>query len=285
MDHQANIEYLNDVVKTFAKEAKDFEAEAEQVVDPDREECLRAYEANSRQHANTAQTEKIRAEQFDRSFGKIYASSGRRTVINKTFTTHSKTGEFLASPDKTATQFLLDWCLLDIFPNRGMVNRLPNQLIHRLDTSHPALMPRITCREWRALNINGAHIFRDEVNIGMYGRTSGYAFGKINPIPVIINPAQKESGSKESKAHSFTIEDCPHALAVVPYRSESWSSDKGDLGSIIQHTHSREWLGLLCGQTMAQCALFTPIDMVFRDIENVTGLEVVEPYLAPEGSV
>jgi hypothetical protein len=52
---------------------------------------------------------------------------------------------------------------------------------------------------------------------------------------------------------------------------------KGDSGSIVLHAPSGDWLGLIFGETRTKTALFTPIDLVFRDIEKVTGHKVVEP--------
>lgn len=53
--------------------------------------------------------------------------------------------------------------------------------------------------------------------------------------------------------------------------------DKGDPGSIALHAPSGVWLDLLVGETRAKAALPTPIDLVFRDIEKLTGHKAVEP--------
>jgi hypothetical protein len=54
-----------------------------------------------------------------------------------------------------------------------------------------------------------------------------------------------------------------------------------DSGSIVLHAPSGKWLGPLFGQTYISAALFTPIDMVLCDIEELTGLDVVEPVFKP----
>ncbi|KAF9736513.1 hypothetical protein PMIN02_012276 [Paraphaeosphaeria minitans] len=55
----------------------------------------------------------------------------------------------------------------------------------------------------------------------------------------------------------------------------------GDSGSIVLHTPSGDWLGLLFGSTGTGAALFAPIDVILRDIEIVTGCKVLEPTSTP----
>jgi len=120
----------------------------------------------------------------------------------------------------------------------------------------------------------------DDVGVGKYGRTTAFTYGEINAIPVIIDP-KSDGGvyTAFSESYGLTVKDCGCSMSFVAY--EGSAVERGDCGSILMHTPSGDWLGLIFGESMANTALFTPIDLVLQDIEKVTGREVIEPVFRP----
>lgn len=54
-------------------------------------------------------------------------------------------------------------------------------------------------------------------------------------------------------------------------------SEFGDNGSIVVHDGSGTQLGLLFGVTSTGQGMFVPMNLVFGDIERITGKDVVKP--------
>ncbi|KAF2439730.1 hypothetical protein P171DRAFT_395639 [Karstenula rhodostoma CBS 690.94] len=219
---------------------------------------------------------------FDRTFAAVCASSGLRSVRSERFSSDPKTGQVAAETGKPLLRFLLDWSLLTFHPQRGMTNELPlRQQNNPPGAQNKTLLSGKVCSQWTVLNNPKCHILRDEVNVGKFGRTTGFTYGQINAIPTIIDPVV---GGKQYKstaeAYVFTVEDCGHAMSFVGHTSAPVVKS-GDSGSAVLHAPSGDWIGLLFGSTSTGAALFTPIDLVLRDIETVSGLNVVEPAFNP----
>ncbi|KAJ4989089.1 hypothetical protein SVAN01_05351 [Stagonosporopsis vannaccii] len=215
------------------------------------------------------------ARKTDRSFGTAYASSGLRTVKCEKLTSNPKDGKAVVETGKSQFRFLLDWALLSFHPKRGMSEFLP-MLQQSKIANHSTLRSGRQCSKWTVMSNPKCHILRDGVSVGKCGRTTGFTYGLINSIPTLINP-DIEEGQHEfiSATYGLTVKDCGHSLSFVAHSGAAVG--RGDSGSIILHAPTGDWLGLLFGKTRTNAALFTPIDLVFRDIKNVTGQEVVEP--------
>ncbi|KAJ4372477.1 hypothetical protein N0V83_004251 [Neocucurbitaria cava] len=232
----------------------------------------------------SSRAELTMARTTDRSFGRVHASSGLRTVKAEKLSSNPTNGKSVAETGKAQFRFLLDWCLLAFDARRSMTNELPMRRQHNT-SPHSTLNSGRDCKQWTVMNNPKCHILRDDVHVGKFGRTTGFTYGRINAIPVVINPEVKGGEYKSvSKTYGLTVENCGHCMEVLPH-SGSGSTNvvgSGDSGSIVLHAPSGDWLGLLFGETRAKAALFTPIDLVFRDIEKVTGHQVIEPVFNPK---
>ncbi|KAF2128006.1 hypothetical protein P153DRAFT_46479 [Dothidotthia symphoricarpi CBS 119687] len=227
------------------------------------------------QYLASTRAELTMARTTDRSLGTVHASSGLRTVKCEKLSSNPADGKPVAETGKSQFRFMLDWCLLAFHPGRGMSNFLPMRQQYNIG-GYSTLMSGQQCSQWTVMNNPKCHILRDEVSVGKFGRTTGFTYGIINSIPTVINP-EIEGGQYKfsSETSSFTVKDCGHSMSFVAHKGTAVG--KGDSGSIVLHAPSGDWLGLLFGETKTEAALFTPIDLVFRDIEKVTGHKVVEP--------
>ncbi|KAF9694672.1 hypothetical protein EKO04_007343 [Ascochyta lentis] len=242
---------------------------------------IQAGKAASQQYLDSTRADLAMARQTDRSFGTLYASSGLRTVRAEKLSSNPFTGKLAEPTDKTKFRFMLDWSLLEMLPSRSMVNTLPMRANDSFNTGkYDKLLSGQECKQWTTMNNPKAHILRDEVSVGKFGRTTAFAYGYINAIPTVINPA---SGGSQfqfiAKAYGFTVEESGFSLSMIAHHGAAVSL--GDSGSVVLHAPSGDWLGLLFGETRTKAALITPIDLVFRDIKDITGLDVVEPVFNP----
>jgi hypothetical protein len=62
-------------------------------------------------------------------------------------------------------------------------------------------------------------------------------------------------------------------------RGKSAFVDSGDSGSVVVHDGTGIWLGLLFGENASGSGLMLPMDLILKDIQNVTGLDITEPRL------
>ncbi|PVI07226.1 hypothetical protein DM02DRAFT_666961 [Periconia macrospinosa] len=158
----------------------------------------------------------------------------------------TRAGEASEVTPSDSEQFLLDWSLTSLAEHR--------------------------------LNLN-AH----EVQVIKYGRTSGFTCGEIFPQRVLINPdLPKWAGFAP---YGFNTSNQGTAVEVQFKGGEKNSTcfiASGDLGSVVLHKKTGKWLGLIFGSTAEGEGLMTPIDLVIRDIEFVTGKKVVEPIFEEE---
>ena len=187
------------------------------------------------------------ARTTDRSFGKVHASSGLRTVKCEKLSSNPTDGKPVAETSMSQFRFMLDWCLLVFYPRRGMSNFLPMRQQHNTG-SYSTLMSGQQCSQWTVMNNPKCHILRGEVSVGKFGRTTGFTYGTINSIPTIINP-EIEGGQykSSSETYGFTVNDCGHSMSFVAHSGAAVG--KGDSGSIVLHVPSGDWLGLLFGET------------------------------------
>ncbi|KAH8702832.1 hypothetical protein GQ44DRAFT_783603 [Phaeosphaeriaceae sp. PMI808] len=213
----------------------------------------------------------------DRSFGKVHASSGLRTVKCERFSSSPTDGKLVAKTGKSQYNFILDWCLLTLHTKRGISNLIP-ALDQYQNVDHSIISSNKKCSQWTVMNNPKCSILREEVSVGKVGRTTRFTYGMIHPIPTIINPEVEQGAYRSiSGTYGLKVEDCGHCMSFVSHRPIDVAVSDGDFGSIVLHAPSGDWLGLLFGETSSRAALFSPIDVVFRDIEKVTGHKVVDP--------
>lgn len=225
-----------------------------------------------------------KAESMDRIFATVTSSSGIRSIRTERMSSNPATGTTAAATEKSPKNFLLDWSLSAFHPQRVMTNTLPliHQQINPVVPQDRRLWTGQICNQWTVLNNPKCHVLKDDVHVAKFGRTTGVTYGMVNPVPVIIDPGIEDKQYRSiADTYHLTVNDCGHAMGFVGYKNAQ-VVDSGDSGSVVQHVPSGDWLGLLFGSTIAGAALFTPIDLVLRNIESVTGLKVVEPAFNPK---
>lgn len=228
----------------------------------------------------------------NRDFVAVYASSGHRSVRAEKTSTDGRTGRKLPpTPGKAIYRFALDWSLSELAPTRGMLNRVPEHPPIPVRERPRSLSSEQRCEEWTVLggkkkeenqNVNP---WADDVNVGKFGRTTGFTYGQLDSLPVLIDPETENPRhgkfTKMAQKYNFTVADYGCVYAVISHKPGGVFVEGGDSGSVLVHAPSGTWLGLIFGEAKSGNALFTPIDLVFRDIEQVTGYAVVEPRFTP----
>ena len=228
----------------------------------------------SEQQLAYIRTELKMARETERSFGTVYASSGLRTINCEKPSSNSEDGQIAGETGKSHFRFLLDWSLLSFHPKRGMSDFLPPEQ-QRITHDYSTIVSVKQCSRWTVMNNPKCHILRDEVSGGKCGRTTGLTYWTCEPDSDPIDPGIGGQFKFTSATKYLTVEDFFHSMSFVAHSGVA--VEKGDSSSIVLHAPSGDWLGLLFGETSAKSALLTPIDLVFRDIEKVTGHKVVEP--------
>jgi hypothetical protein len=170
---------------------------------------------------------------------------------------------------------LLDWALIHIVQpkTRDQENRLPQVPPPRLPGTQ--LQPYIACDKWSTFNVERGEVVR----VAKYGRTSGWTFGEINSACALINPELDKDISDE---YGFTMKAPRRAFSVVSRDVKREFVYKGDSGSVLVHDGSGTWLGLLFGNTEEGDGYFIPMDVLLRDIKDVTGAGVKGPFRVGE---
>lgn len=201
----------------------------------------------------------------NRSLGHVYAGSGRRTTTIDKYIAREKTEE--SKQERPEYISPVDWALIrmDNVEQRDIINEFPNDISGRPFWQIVAVL----CNRWTRFNINN-----ETVPVAKYGRTSGCTTGLINSCIARINP---ETNQKIAKAYGFTRQKPGLCFTAVPESGRGEFIEAGDSGSILVHDGSGAQLGLLFGVTPCAAGMFTPIDLVFQDIEKVTGKKVIDP--------
>jgi hypothetical protein len=227
--------------------------------------------ASAATELTTIQTQLNKANQFSRNFGTLFASSGPRLMERPEFL------QQLGSAQPTNVKFLLDWALLEIAPSRSVQNSLPKTGM-RPKAPMTQLVGGQLCNTWTPLNSAKTHIKRDEVKVAKYGRTTGYTFGVMNAALTRINPVIDSKWENFGNVYNLNASTVGVCYSIV-IRGRSGFVEPGDSGSVVVHDGTGTWLGLLFGQSGAEKGLMLPMDLIFQDIQNVTGLAVTEPTL------
>lgn len=217
------------------------------------------------------------AVQSSREFGTLFASSGPRLVTRQEFLPRPGASQQKSKASAASVNFLLDWALLDIVPSRSVKNELPNTGM-RPNGTKTHLVEGQLCRTWTPLDSRKTHIKRDEVEVGKHGRTTGFTFGTINCSLTRINPDIDSGWDGFGKVYGLNSSTIGLCYSIIK-RGKSSFVNAGDSGSVVVHDESGTWLGLLFGENASGSGLMLPIDLVFKDIENVTGLAVTEPTI------
>jgi hypothetical protein len=225
----------------------------------------------------TIQTQLNIANQSSRDFGTLFASSGPRVMERPEFLREPSSAQPKGKAASTNVNFLLDWALLEIAPSRSVENTLPNTGMRpNATTTH--LVEGQLCNTWTPLDSGKTHIKRDEVQVAKYGRTTGYTFGTINCALTKINPEIDSSWENFGKVYHLDNSTVGVCYSIIR-RGKSDFVDSGDSGSVVVHDDTGTWLGLLFGENASGSGLMLPMDLILKDIQNVTGLAVTEPRL------
>lgn len=225
----------------------------------------------------TIQTRLNKAIQSSRDFGTLFASSGPRVMKRPEFLREPGSAQPKDKDASTNVNFLLDWALLKIAPSRSVEDKLPNAGM-RPSAMPTHLIEGQLCNTWTPLDPGNTHIKRDEVKVAKYGRTTGYSFGFVNCALTKINPEIDSSWENFGKVYHLDNSTVDVCYSIIS-RGKSDFIDSGDSGSVVVHDDTGTWLGLLIGQSASGSGLMLPMDLILKDIQNVTGLAVTVPRL------
>ncbi|KAK2812726.1 hypothetical protein FQN50_001054 [Emmonsiellopsis sp. PD_5] len=203
--------------------------------------------------ASSLQAERQKFTDTDRTAGYIFASSGYRSI-----------------PHTGCGSWALDWSLTKL--KEGRNNDSENKTIQRLMgglEEKPFTADGNPLSHYRRKGTSPAGL-----KVAKMGRTTGFESGRVNAIEAIFPP---NSRYKQ-----------PSSAWVMIYDRWSFESKlpQGDFGAAVFETDDLErtagdWVGVAFGQNAAvagkRLAYFMPIEAVIKDIEEVTGCEVVEP--------
>ncbi|CAA9965157.1 hypothetical protein PTMSG1_08516 [Pyrenophora teres f. maculata] len=237
--------------------------------------------ADEARNSIITQLAKLREE--PRAFGALVAGSGRMSAKAPKFMTDETTGEPNLPPsgeEEAVTELLwpMDWALIRLLNGRSMANMMSKEKLAsgNVPIGGTSLPPGGSAKHWTALNAGACDLLRDNVNAAKYGRTTGWTFGVIDRTLVGINP--EEGFKKIAEKYGYTEDKHGYAWGLKKRRPDHPPVfTGGDSGSICVHDPSGTWLGLLFGETAIGTGLLLPIDVVFKDIERVTGQKVTDP--------
>lgn len=225
-----------------------------------------------------------------RRFGTLMAGSGRRSIEAPEYMTDEKTGKPKEAPSgkepaPKEIRWLMDWALIRLVEERSMVNELPDEKISVSGITTGITAGRLA-NQWTSLNSGACNTRRDEVLVAKYGRRTGWTFGTINHAITAINPAENTEFTGIASAYGYMEQRYGFCWSVMRRGLQHGPIvQPGDSGSVCIHDPSHAWLGLLFGETACGSALMMSMDVVFRDIENVTRCKVTEPkyVVVPRG--
>ncbi|KAK2785440.1 hypothetical protein FQN53_007701 [Emmonsiellopsis sp. PD_33] len=203
--------------------------------------------------ASSLQAERQKFIGTDRTAGYIFASSGYRSL-----------------PCTDCGSWALDWSLTKL--KEGRDNDSENKAIQRLIggwREKPFTADGNPLSHYRRKGTSPAGL-----KVAKMGRTTRFERGRVNAIEAIFPP------------HSRYKQ--PSSAWVMIY--DVWSYEpklpQGDFGAAVFERNNYErtagdWVGVAFGHNAAVAgkglSYFTPIEAVVKDIEEVTGCEVVEP--------
>ncbi|KAF2114247.1 hypothetical protein BDV96DRAFT_647713 [Lophiotrema nucula] len=210
-------------------------------------------------------------ERHYRHVGTLFSASGRRLRSSQHPTSR------MGAPDQCAdlTLWIMDWALIEL----DTAKNLPN-VVHKPAPSRKRittkLYDRMPANEWEVLPTSLENF------VAFRGRTSGWVFGVMNPALSILNRFEHDDIAKEY-GDLISADTPAYSWAFVNRASLHEAAQKGDSGSVVildreyKPDEEARWIGLLFGSGGAQLAYIQPIDLVFSDIEKITGARVVEP--------
>lgn len=218
-------------------------------------------------------------EQFDRQIGALYAASGFRYTPGITYNTeeHGRKKEGVQSYHRWA----LDWALINLDSKERMFENKTRTMSEKIKPM-TILKANDDCQKWSTFDVR-----RNTIDLIKRGRTTDWTAGRISSLPVRINPKEHRG---IAQPFGFT-EDEPESawgLHPVPRKDKAQEEavcEPGDSGSVFVQDENGTWVGLLFAELGSGSALMTPIDLVIRDIEWVTGARVVEPCWVQPNSV
>jgi hypothetical protein len=223
------------------------------------------------------QNELNKAKQSSRDFGTLFASSGPRISERPEFLQEPGSAQPKGKGASANVKFLLNWALLEITPSRSVVNRLPKTGM-KTNGATTHLVEGQLCNTWTLLDSGKTYMKRDEVEVVKHGRTTGYTFGTINCALTKINLECDSSWKDLREVHRLSNSKVGVCYSIAK-RGKNDFVDSGDSGSVVVHDGTGTWLGLLFGESATGSGLMLPMDLIIKDIENVTGLVVIEPKL------
>jgi Peptidase family S64 len=197
---------------------------------------------NQEEKKKALEQESEKMRDFDRDIGSIYAGSGYRTASYQVYgTNHQHWG--------------LDWALIEL--SARQMDNMIQATVQDIGCPFPA---GLLANTW-----GGAELI---TKVAKKGRTTGWTVGGLNAITTVIVAPQYG-----------------REVTCLAVQGEKGSfADPGDSGAVVlevpegQWPRELKWVGLLFAAAEANnFGYVLPIDLVMRDIKEVTGCDVVEP--------
>jgi hypothetical protein len=187
----------------------------------------------------TFERERDTMQNFNRTVGPVYATSGYRSV-----------------PDNQKRDWALDWSLARVESPRVLENTVSGETAGKYVGHDRQLV------SWQKRSPIGRQVVK-------LGRSTGWTQGAVNAVEAVFSAQDGTYNRNVSAWPVVTPYGFPFAL---PGDSGSVVFDAEDVIT------GGNWVGLLTAANMALgVGYFTPIELVLEDISTVTGCEIFEP--------
>ncbi|KAL0265427.1 hypothetical protein SLS55_001394 [Diplodia seriata] len=198
---------------------------------------------------DTMLADRDRVAAAPRLFGHVFAHSGCCRI---------------AGPNNTP----LDWALMTLAAPRLLENIFPL-----------AYASTAELFDWQLKDVPGWSVAKigSDCNVMKCGRSTGWTTGKLSTTETWIQLGEKEPW-KSSYGSVVSALMVHNDAEVKTKMGQTTFSEGGDSGSWVFDTETGAWIGVLLGGPLyEEYAYITPVDIILRDVEEVTGKKVVEP--------
>ncbi|KAH7126767.1 hypothetical protein B0J11DRAFT_579204 [Dendryphion nanum] len=207
----------------------------------------------------------------NRAFGSLHSGSGHRVIKAPL---HNREAEESKQKGRTSYNWPLDWGLVNLDKQRSVKKEISCTPSSRY--SHTKLVNSMASHKWTTI-----HPLNEGVLCAKYGRSTQWTFGEMTGTPVVIEPKECLEISEIYGFDAKYTGTCLGARSREIRTSATEFADRGDSGSIVvlddDDNNKGTWFGLLFGITGHGTAMILPLDLIFNDIEKVTGMKVVFP--------
>lgn len=211
---------------------------------------------------------------FPRRVGHVYAASGYRTCEDPRYRLEKR------------KDWALDWCLVQVDQPRSISCRLYN-----VPPTGYYIQDKVEVNQYCTISVD------EHYKVVKRGRTSGWTRGTISAIgsvvrvqgnfePSLILPSVQKAKFKEKWGGKAVL-----VHGIVGTKENPQFIQAGDSGSLILLDQSSNIPGVsiiglgFAGNDNTSASYMLPMDLIVKDIEEVTGAKVIEPRYAGQVSV